>query len=250
MELRHEPLRLVRQYRHESELPDARGRLGERHLFFPFADYVHHLHFAFMGAAEARYDNFSLLNDLLYVSLGGSSKHAHLTSVAPVEGSPSIPAGLRTSMSVSLQAAVWTTAVGYTLASGPWGYFEPILGVRMLRIDATADYGLLAAVQGPNNIIVLPKSGSLRTARTEWDGVVGVRGRYEIAGTRFFIPYYFDVGTGDLPLTWQGFSGVGCHFAKADLSIGYRYLAYTNRAGAQVDNLSMGGLIAAATFRF
>ena len=64
------------------------------------------------------------------------------------------------------------------------------------------------------------------------------------------MPFYLDVGTGALPLTWQAFTGLAYHTSWGDYSLGYRYLAFENNRGATVRKLEMGGLMAAAAFHF
>jgi hypothetical protein len=64
------------------------------------------------------------------------------------------------------------------------------------------------------------------------------------------MPFYFDIGTAGIPLTWQAYTGLGYHMGFADLSLGYRYLAFRQNGNRSVQNFSLGGAILTATFRF
>src|SRR5262249_54986618 len=98
--------------------------------------------------------------------------------------------------------------------------------------------------------IALDRVGTLNSNVAYWDGIAGITGRFDIPNTNFFVPYYFDVGTGELPFTWEAYSGVGYHAKWADIALGYRYLDFQNNSSARVQNLSLGGPIMVATFRF
>ena len=225
------------------------GGRAETDVHVPFGDLVDHLRFVGMAAGEVRYDRFSILTDFMYLNLGMSRSSAHLGSFDSGSGPIQIPVALQTSASTGMGTTIWTLAGGYTMAAGPWGNIDAIAGARLLAIDITTNYSLTADIGGPGGI-VLAKSGSLGVNAENWDAIAGVTGRFNIPNGNFFVPYYFDVGTGDLPLTWQAFAGVGYHTAMADYSLGYRYLAFENHGGATVRKLEMGGLIATAAFHF
>jgi len=225
------------------------GGRTETDVHVPFGDLVEHLRFVGMAAGEVRYDRFSILTDFMYLNLGMSQSAAHLGSFDPGSGSIQIPVALQTSASTGMGTTIWTLAGGYTVAAGPWGNIDVIAGTRLLAIDITTNYSLTADLGGSGGI-VLAKNGSLGVNAENWDAIGGVTGRFAIPNSNFFVPYYFDVGTGDLPLTWQAFTGLGYHAATADYLLGYRYLAFENNSGATVRKLEMGGLMAAATFHF
>src|SRR5271170_52706 len=227
------------------------GGTATTDVFVPFGELLTYLRFGVMLAAEARYDRFSLLTDIMYVNVGMSAGAARLTSVTPGPGGRiSIPVGLEANAGTGMGTTIWTLAGGYTLAEGPWGHLDVIAGTRFLGIDVITNYNLNAAVLLPNHTIALARSGTLTTNVGNWDAIAGVTGRFEIPNSSFFVPYYFDVGTGDLPFTWEAFTGLGYHASWADLSLGYRYLDFQNHESAHIQNLAMGGLIFGASFRF
>lgn len=230
--------------------PTLGGGVATTDVFVPFGDILRDLRFGVMLAGEARYDRFSVLTDIMYINLGLGLSADRLTSINPGSGRINIPTQLQASASTGLGTTVWTLAGGYTLAAGGWGHVDAIAGTRLLAVDVTTNYNLGAAILAPNSTIALARSGSLGANVADWDGVVGATGRINIPNSSFFVPFYVDVGTGALPLTWQAFTGLGYHTSSADYSIGYRYLAFENSGNATVKNLSMGGVMVAASFHF
>lgn len=231
-------------------IPVPGGGVATTDINVPFTDYVHDIRFGAVFAGQARYDRFSILTDFLYLNLGMSLSGAHLSSVTGPGGRIDVPTSLQASDSVGMGALLWTLAGGYTVVAGKWGNIDVIGGTRFLGISVLNNYALNAAITLPNHTIALGKTGSLTLYSNNWEGIGGVTGRFEIPNSAFFVPFYFDVGTGDLPLTWQAFSGVGYHASWGDVSLGYRYLAFENKSTAAVQNLEMGGLVAAATIHF
>jgi hypothetical protein len=231
--------------------PTPGGGVATTDVSVPFSDLLHDLRFGVLLAGEARYDRFSVITDVMYLNLGMNLSAAHLSSVSlGPSGRIDIPVQLEASAGTGLGTTVWTLAGGYTLAAGGWGNVDAIAGTRLLAVDVTTNYDLNAAILLPNRTIALAKSGSLGVNVDDWDAIVGTTGRINIANSGFYVPYYLDVGTGELPLTWQAFTGLGYHTSWADYSIGYRYLAFEGGGSAAVKNLAMSGVMAVASFHF
>jgi opacity protein-like surface antigen len=54
-----------------------------------------------------------------------------------------------------------------------------------------------------------------------------------------------------MQFTWQAYGGVAYSVASwADVSLGYRYLAFQNNPRTGVHHMSLSGFIAGANFRF
>jgi hypothetical protein len=53
-----------------------------------------------------------------------------------------------------------------------------------------------------------------------------------------------------VPFTWQAYAGVAYQAGFADLSLGYRWLAFEQGGNAKVRRLALGGAVLAAAFRF
>jgi hypothetical protein len=58
------------------------------------------------------------------------------------------------------------------------------------------------------------------------DAHVGIRGQILFPDSRWFIPYYFDIGTGESKLTWQALVGVGYSFDWGEVTLAMRSLSY------------------------
>ena len=231
-------------------LPPALGGTVSADSSIGFGELVPHLHFAVMGAADAQYGPFSLLTDIMYLSLGGT--RSHITSVnfpnfprIPISGTAEASAGM------SLQATVWTLAGGYTVVKGDWGNFDVIAGFRYLPVNARINYSLALTITGPRgNGATFGGIGSVSGSADIWNGIGGFRGRIRISNTALFIPYYFDIGGGGSNLTWQIASGLGYHLPWGDVSVTYRYLTFDQGNGAIVQKLSMRGPMLALNFAF
>lgn len=213
-------------------------------------NYLDDLNAAVMMMAEARYDRFSVVTDLIYVDLGSNSTRFGAVNPGPLAGNP-VSSTQTLNADSGLQATVWTLAGGYTFARGDWGNFDVVAGFRLLSLDAHTNYSLAADVTGPDGrSVLLGRSGRLSGSDDIWNGVVGVRGRVLLGQSGFFVPYYFDLGTGDSRLTWQVFTGVGYQTGWAGVQLGYRYLSFDQGNQAMVDSLSMGGAYLAVNFTF
>jgi hypothetical protein len=232
-------------------IPTRGGDVVTEDVHVPFEDLLHHLRFVVALAGEARYDRFSVFSDVLYMNLGLGRGAAHLTSVTGPLGRIDIPVGVQTSSSTGLGATVWTSAGGYTLAAGGWGNIDAIAGARLFAIDFTSNYSLTGAINWPNTATTaLARSGSLNANVDYWDGIVGTRGRFDIPNSNFYVPFYLDVGTGAIHLTWQAFTGLAYHSSWGDYSLGYRYLDFEANGSRRVQDMRMGGPMLAATFHF
>jgi hypothetical protein len=231
-------------------LPPALGGTVTANQSIGFGDLVSHLNFAAMGAADARYDRFSVLTDFLYMNLGGTP--AHFRSVN-FPNRPAIPiqAGVQSSQGLNLNNTIWTLAGGYTLAEGDWGNLDAIAGFRLLQVNARINYSLGLTIVGPRgNGATFGGIGGVSGSRDIWNGIGGFRGRIHVGNAGLFIPYYFDIGTGGSNLTWQISSGVGYHVGLADLSLTYRYLSFEQSSSSVVQHLSIKGPMLMANFTF
>jgi len=214
-------------------------------------DYISELNFALMGGAEARYDRFSIMTDLVYANASITTSNSHFSSVNLGPGPIYIPRAQQLDTGTRLATTVWSLAGGYTIFQGDWGNLDAVAGMRMLVLNSTTNYLLTNDIFLPNQTIALSRDGSLNLATTKVEGVGGVTGRINIPNSSFYLPFYLDAGGGAVPFTWQVYGGVAYRAATwADLSLGYRYLAFEQGNVNGVRNLSLGGIILAANFRF
>ena len=206
------------------------------------------LNFAAMIAAEARHGRFSLSTDFLYLDLGNSASGVRSVDFAQVGRNP-VSSTLNAGTESSLRGSIWTLAGGYTLADGAWGHVDAQAGFRWFSLSTRTDVRLSADVVGPTQGQVFARSGRLSRSADLFDGIVGLRGRFEIGGG-FHLPYAFDIGTGSSVLTWQASGGVGYQSGWAGVTLGYRHLAYEQGSDKLVQDLSFSGPFIALNIPF
>jgi hypothetical protein len=220
------------------------------HISAGINDYISDLNFAAMIGAEARYDRFSLMTDGIFTSLSLTSATSHLGQVSVRSGTIDIPQQQQLGTGTRTNLGVWGLAAGYSVLQGDWGNLDVLGGIRLLAIGSRTNYLLTDDIRLPNQMVVLAREGSLSLGADYVDVIAGLRGRVNIPNSQFFVPFYFDIGSAGIPLTWQVYVGLGYHLGSADLSLGYRYLDFRGNGNRSVQNFSLGGAILAATFRF
>ena len=214
-------------------------------------DYFANLNFAAAFAATARYDRFSLLTDVMYVSADAGSSRVESANVIGVGRNP-ISSTANIDVNSTLKTTLWTLAGGYTLASGSWGNVDVLAGFRYLGIEASTDYNLAVTLVGPRGKAGPTFGGAGRFSGRDniWNGIIGVRGRIAIADTGFFVPYYLDLGAGNSTFTWQTFAGIGYQTGWAGVQLGWRYLSFDQGSSAIVQDMSLSGAYLAVNFSF
>jgi hypothetical protein len=192
-----------------------------------------------MISAEAHYGNWGIFGDIVSATLQNSGG----SPVTIPYGGYRIPGNL--SNKVTLQQNMITGAVTYTLLNNQSAYVDGLVGVR--SIAATATVALDLSVYGKSVSAVDSKSTSTV------DPIVGVKGRYRIADSDWYVPFYGDVGSGGgtTNITWQGILGVGKTFDKwVDASLSYRYMYYDMKDGGLLQKTTFKGPQLAVTFKF
>jgi hypothetical protein len=213
--------------------------------------YISDLNFATMVGGVARYDRFSVVTDLIYFNASLTSNENRFSSVNLVPGPIDIPRSLQLDTGTRLDTTIWSLAGGYTLLQGGWGNLDVVGGLRMLAVGSTSNLQFSANIFAPDRTIALSRTDTLNINKTYFNAIGGVTGRIKIPDSRFYLPFYLDAGGGALPLTWEAYGGIAYTAANwADVSVGYRYLAFESGRSTGVHNLSFGGVIIAANFRF
>jgi len=232
------------------DLPGPAGGTVTAASQFGFGDILSHLNFATMIAADAQYDRFSVLTDFMYLNLGHTASHFRAVTF-PGQSPVSISGMAQTHVGLNLDTKIWTLAGGYTVAQGDWGNFDAIAGFRYLGIGARADYSLGVTITGPaGNGATFGGNGNVSGSGGIWNGIGGFRGRLLFDNSKFFVPYYFDIGTGGSNLTWQISSGIGYKMPWADLSLTYRYLSFEDGSSGLIQHLWVRGPMIMANFSF
>jgi hypothetical protein len=202
------------------------------------------LKMTFQGSLDVHNGRWGIFNDVVYANIGGVRSQTCDFSL----GNIGIPATATTDLNLGVKATVWTVAGEYRVVSDPAWTVDLLAGDRLLDIKTTLGF----SINGDLGPIVLPgRSGNKEVSDSLWDGVVGVKGRYTFAdGRKWFLPFYLDVGTGQTKLTWQAVAGVGYGFHRGDLVATYRYLDWNAKSGKSVEDLSFGGPMISATWRW
>lgn len=193
-----------------------------------FSDLLKDLNFAFMGAAEIRYDRFGLVTDLAYSTLTGEQDTPFGT--------------LYSGAKADLTQWIISSAVSYRFHRDRVGFADALVGARIFIVDADVTLkpgDLPKATSSLNKTIAAPTIG-LRGHIDIIDGF-GLTGLADVGG--------FGLGA---DFTWQVLATVDFElWDGATLRTGYRHMGlnYTNDAGTEID-YNLSGPIMGVTFRF
>jgi hypothetical protein len=78
-----------------------------------------------------------------------------------------------------------------------------LAGFRYVGLDTELKWDL----RGSRDF--LDSSGRATQNRTEWDGIVGVKGQVRFGDGHWFMPYFADIGTGSSNWAWATASAGG-----------------------------------------
>jgi hypothetical protein len=199
---------------------------------------------AFMGSLGVRRGAWGAFTDIVYVDFSNSKSN---TSSFSVGGVP-IPGDATASTDLGLKGTAWTLAGTYRAVPDPRSPVDLFAGLRYLDIKQTLAWNL----SGNIGAIPLPgRAGNREQSETNWDGIVGVKGRYAFTADRkWFVPYYLDIGAGDSKLTWQAIGGVGYAFSWGEVIGAWRYLDYQMKSGRPIESVNFSGPAIAAVFHW
>ena len=172
-----------------------------------------------MAAIGASNGAWSFFADLIYLDVGDSG------SVGGTVGG--IPATVNASM--DLKGLISTLGAGYRFYERSGTALDVTGGAWVLWLDGTVTAAVPPAPQ-----VSASENGS------NWDAVVGLRGRTELSD-RWYMTYYADVGAGQSDLTWQAALAFNYELEKVDLSFCYRYLDWDLNNYGPFDELNMSG---------
>jgi hypothetical protein len=174
-------------------------------------DIISNLKTGAMLAGEVRYGNWGVMGDVVSATLQKTSN----SSVTP-----QAPYTYQIATKATLQQTILTGAATYNFLNNQDVRMDGLLGVRWIGVTATLNLavdGISAAINGD--------SKTMSTA----DPIVGLKGRYRVAKSSWYVPYYADIGSGGgtTNLTWQAMLGIGKTIDKGiDVSLTYRGLYY------------------------
>jgi len=203
-----------------------------------------HLKMTFMGSFEAGNGRWGAFTDVLYMDIGNTRSDFHALSI----GGQPLPAGATAKSDYDMKGWMWTLGGVWHLSSDAAFRLDLIAGARLLDITQTLDW----EVTGNVGIVPLPgRAGSAEVTHSNWDAIVGVKGRMDFGeGRRRFVPYYADIGSGDSDLTWQVMGGIGCAFQRGELVGAWRCIDDDMKEGHKVESLTFNGPSISAVFRW
>lgn len=202
------------------------------------------LKMAFMGSLGVRKGLWGAFTDVLYMDLGNSKS---ATRGLTVGGVP-LPAGASADATFDLKGTVWTLAGTYRVMADPATPVDLFAGMRLLDMTQTLRWQL----SGNIGSIPLPgRAGNEEATLTNWDAIVGVKGRFTLGADRkWFIPYYLDIGTGNSDQTWQAMAGVGYALQWGEVVAAWRYLDYNMGSSSKIESLNFNGPAIAVVFHW
>jgi hypothetical protein len=198
---------------------------------------------AFMGSLGAHNGQWVVFTDLMYLDLGNSKSATRDIKVGRVE----LPLGASADAKFDLTGTIWTLGGSYRVVSKPEATMDLLAGARMLNLKQSLGW----TVSGNIGPIALPgRSGNLDTKVTNWDAIVGVKGRLLLGDEKkWFVPYYVDVGTGNSDLTWQAMTGVGYKFSWGEVLGAWRYVDYKLKS-KPIEDVNLNGPLIAAIWHW
>lgn len=203
------------------------------------ADVLDALKMAFMGQIEVRQGKWGLWSDLVYANFGASKQRSGI-SVG------NLPVTVDANLVLDIKSTIWSLAGVYNIESTERSTADLVFGTRLLDMQQTLGWSLAT------DIPQLPgRNGSASADITNWDAIIGVKGRYFLGDERkWFVPYYADIGTGQSKFTWQVYAGVGYKFDWGSVFAAWRYLDYDFKSGSAIQSLSMNGAAIGVAFQF
>jgi hypothetical protein len=203
------------------------------------------LDFAFMGTLQAHNGQWGVFSDLIYLNASADRAGSQDFTI----GNTAIPAGTSASLGLKVKGLVWTIAGEYRVRPDPGLTIDLFGGTRLFSLKQELDYSITGSL-GP--MAPAGRSGTLEVKSTLWDAIVGAKGRMALGGqgSRWSVPFYVDVGTGESKLTWQAATGLSYSYSWGELTALWRYLDYEMKSGQSIQSFNFNGPMFGATFRW
>ncbi len=226
-------------------LPDGSG--GSPEVEMDPDDLLEDLDLAVLLTAAVRKGKWSFAADFTYLELTASESGVKAINF----GGDRVTTTLSVGTEVQMKGFVTTFVGGYRVIAGEILKTDLVAGARYLWLEVDTDWEFSAAVSGPGGGQTFARRGSIAEDGEVWNAVAGIRGQIMLGKSRWFIPYYADLGAGDSELTWQVFSALAYAFNSWDIAVGYRHLEFdADDDDALIQELSFSGPVAGAIFRF
>jgi hypothetical protein len=209
-------------------MPDIETTTASGHeVEITFSDILDNLGMTLMTSFGARKDKWTFMTDVVYLYLDYSD-NINIGSLLKVTD-------------LYMKNVIVSPVASYEIMGGEKGSLQLLAGARFLWIELGLDLETLPPL--PSKKTDDDADGDV------WDGIVGVRGRLNLTD-RWFMPYRFDVGTGDSDKTWQAMGGFGYRFDKVKVLAIYRYMKWDFGNDSPMDDLKVYGPMVGAIYTF
>lgn len=202
------------------------------------------INFAFMGALGARKGPWGVSADVIYLDLGASENATRKFGLGQVD----LPASVDADLELDVTGWLWTTTGSYSAVDSERVMMDVLAGTRMLDLEEQLGWkfnGDIASLSPPG------RSGNSVAKATQWDAIVGVKGRVTLGADRtWFVPYLLDVGAGESTMTWQIMVGAGYTFDAVEIKGFWRYLDYDLGDDTPIQSITFNGPAVGFTYRF
>lgn len=189
-------------------------------------DWLDKIDMFFMADYEIRKDKWSFLADIIYLDMSDSQASSLIGNLIPVTSQQDLTGWL-----ISLYG-------GYSTLNTENVTLDIIAGLRYFSIDLDID----GTVGGTEMFSVSPSTEL-------YDAVLGVKGKVDLSDT-WYVPFHFDIGTGDSDLTWQASISIAYRFDWGDALLTYRYIHYDVGNTGLVHDIDMYGPKVGVVFHF
>jgi len=230
--------------------PDIAGQTsftqpgGSNEFKIDIDDILDNLEFTLMGTFDMRKGRWGILTDVIYMDVGGSQTGTREATI----GGREIPVNASANVDLDLTSWIWTLTGYYRALDQPGMTLDIVGGARYLDVEQKVNWNVTGDV---GSIPVPDRAGAAEAGLTNWDALIGLRGRFAFgAKNAWFVPYYLDVGAGDSDLTWQGIVGLGYAFHWGEIVTAWRYLYYDLQSGKAIEDMSFSGPAIGVTFRW
>jgi hypothetical protein len=214
-------------------------------------DWLEHLSGMLMIAGEARRGPWAVLADFVYLDFNDQrSRVKEVDFDLGPAGRVPVAAEANLDAKTDFTGGQLSLAGAYRVRDDSLMSVDLLAGLRYLGVEGSAEWRLAAAVEPPGGGSSFAASGSVSERVDLWTVIVGARGRVQLGGGRWFMPWLVDAGTGSSASTWQAALGVGYAFGWGEMALTYRYLAYDMDEGKLLQDMHFGGPAVSARFRF
>jgi hypothetical protein len=202
------------------------------------------LEFTLMGTFDVRKGRWGILTDVIYMDVGNSQSGTREATI----GRRELPVNATANVDLDLKSWIWTLTGYYRAIDQPGMTLDVVAGARYLDVEQKVNWNVTGNI---GSIPVPDRTGAAEAGLTNWDALIGLRGRFAFgAKNAWFVPYYLDVGAGDSDLTWQGIAGLGYAFHWGEITAVWRYLYYDLPSDKAIKDMSFSGPGIGVKFRW